>query len=1454
MAISAIAGLASVGSAMITAGKFAIGFGKAFQAFAIGATLSAVSRALAPKPDQQNLQGTTDNIKSPISAKKLIYGKTRVGGTLVMMGSDGTDNKYLTLVVAIAGHRVNAFKEVYLNDEKIWDADATPNYQGIYYTNPSDPTADPLASLEFIVGSDTNIVSSLCTNHIQGYTNAHTMNGNAAIVARLRYDPEVYTQGIPKITCVVEGNRVYDPRQDEYSPYYDSSIGSGHRSNGAWNELGYTSNPALILLDYIRDEKYGLGESISNIDLQSFVDAADVCDEDVNLDGGGTQKRYTCDGVLDTSRSIRANIEDILSTMIGTLTLVGGKYVLNAYEYRTPSLDINESHLIEPLTVVTKNSRRNTYNAVKGMFSSSEDNYIPTDYPAQISTQYAQDDGETIYLDMSLPLTTDNIRAQRIARLTMLKSRLQTSVSMTLNLTGLKVQVGDNIRLSNTRLGYSNKIFEVISFNLIPDADKGLAVQIDAIENDVAAYTWNTSDEIDFTTGGTVSLYDGRTAEPVTALTLDAISDVNTDGSVSPAIGVSWTNPDDAFTDRYEITWQNTTDSNQPQYKQTTLGSPFIITPVAPGKSYTIYVYAINERGVRSTGVNASVTSTTDFVPGVPSLYRIEKTDANAPTAQEFSTQSSRAPKDNDVVITTDTSTTPYSTHVWMYDSATNSWVANDDFITGDLIIDGTVNTAQIADLAVTDAKINTLSADKLTAGTIDASVITVSNLDAGNISTGTLSADQIQVDGVTLDSNAAGDLIVKAGGISTTELALLAVEASNIADDAIEAAKIADEAVENAKIAVDAIQGDVIAAAAITDVKLATNAVTEDKINALAVTNAKIADDAVTNLKIAADAVENAQIAVDAIQGDVIAAGAITEVKLATNAVTQDKIDALAVTTAKIADDAISNAKIADNAVENAQIAVDAIQGDVIAASAITTTKIDDAAITTAKINAGAVTANEIAANTITANEIAATTITASEIAGNTITASQIAATTITASEIASSAITTDKLDALAVTAAKIDALAVTTDKLDAGAITTDKLDANAVTAAKIDAGAVTAAKIDAGAVTAVKIDAGAVTAAKIDAGAVTTAKLDANAVTAAKINAGAVTTDKLDALAVTAGKIDSLAVTTDKLDAGAITADKIGANAVTAAKIDAGAVTAAKLDAGAVTTDKLDANAVTAAKIAAGTITSNEIQALSITGAEIAGNTITGGKIAADTIAVSNLTGDVSEVFPVMFYLEDTFTVAQQFTDDFTLHAPDLVAKKPKIALRIDYRIHNQSSSSVTQALSVDIQVKAKTATAVQIGATNGVTLVSSQTFQHEIYVSGDHTDKMDYVGGVADSSTGSNGVGQIIGIRYDVTNDRTYIAYQQSSDVVTTNETLYYHPYAWAAAGTYKNVVAKESLGVFASRYATTKISEYFPCMFASTDTATTFRIAYAAGTMYTQVTPYIARATGTMELIA
>ena len=836
MAISVVAGLTAVGSAMITAGTFAITWGKALTAFALGAGLSAVSRALAPKPDAVQLSGVTDNVRNPISSKKIIYGKTRVGGTFIMIGTDGNDNKYLTLAMAVAGHRVHLMQDVYLNEDRILQyvipAGQNQNPAPIYNY---DPKYRNTVTFEFIDGSSEGSTSDLAMDHIANVNTTHTFKDTATLVTRLTYDAEIYTQGIPKITCIVEGKRVYDPRQDETSSYHDSNIGSGHRLNGTFDQLGFTSNSALVLLDYLLDEKYGLGESIDNIDLQSFVDAANVCDEDVALDDGGTQKRYTCDGVLDTSRSIASNIEDILSTMIGTLTLVGGKYVCNAYEYRSPSLDIDESVMIAPLVVTTKQSRRNLYNAVKGTFISADQNYTATDYTAQVSDIYAIDDGGTSYLDMTLPLTTDSIRAQRIARLTMLKSRLQTTVQMTLNLTGLKVKVGDNIRLTNERLGYENKIFEVTSFNLVPDQSQGLSVVIEAIENDSAAYVWNTSDELDFTTGGEVELYDGKTAEPVTNLSLEAFSDLNDDGSITPAIGVSWTDPDDAFTDRYEITWQNTTDSGE-VYKQTTLGSPFVVSPVAASRNYEINVYAINERGVKSVAKTASVDTTSDYQPKVPSLYRISKNESTAPSDSEFQAKAGRPPKDNDVVIITDTSISPNPTHVWTYNAITDEWVLDDNFISGDVIIDGSVVAANIANAAI--------------------------------------GSDQIASDAIT-----------------NAKIAIDAIQANVIAAGAIERTAIADNAVDTAKIAIDAIQGDVIAAGAITETKIEDDAISTNKLSANAVVASKIAAGAITANEIATGTITAAEMLAGTITANEIASNTITAAEILANTITGSEI-----------------------------------------------------------------------------------------------------------------------------------------------------------------------------------------------------------------------------------------------------------------------------------------------------------------------------------------------------------------------------------------------------------------------------------------------------------------------------------------------------------------------------------------------------------------------------------
>ena len=215
--------------------------------------------------------------------------------------------------------------------------------------------------------------------------------------------------------------------------------------------------------------------------------------------------------------------------------------------------EFTEADCVSDIQTQTKQSRRSVYNGVKGIFLSAEKNYKVLDYPAQISSTYEAEDGDPIYLDMPLPFVTNNTQAQRLAKIALLKSRQQIVVTMTVNLNGLQVKVGDTIKLTNERLGYDEKIFEVIDYSLAITAGGNLAVNLQLIETAAAIYDWTTSDEADFLSGGVLDLYDGRTVNDVTSLAKSEIGLLGPDGSVSTSVELTWTAPDDAFIDFYKI-------------------------------------------------------------------------------------------------------------------------------------------------------------------------------------------------------------------------------------------------------------------------------------------------------------------------------------------------------------------------------------------------------------------------------------------------------------------------------------------------------------------------------------------------------------------------------------------------------------------------------------------------------------------------------------------------------------------------------------------------------------------------------------------------------------------------------------------------------------------------------------------------------------------------------------
>ena len=750
MAIALIAGLSSVVSVAVLNLSVSL-----WAAFALGAGLSMVSRALMPKPDLgTQMGGRSVMTREAASSRKIIYGRARVGGNVVYLESTGTDNKYLWLVTAIAGHEIDAYEQVWFNDKKIWDGGSYVGNWGSY------------VSISFKDGSQTTADSGLVAASTK-WTSDHKLLDTAYMVVKLTYDQEQFAQGLPNISTVVRGKKVWHPNN---------------------SSLVWSQNPALCLRDYLTDTKYGLGESTANI--ASINTAFGVCDEAVALAAGGTQPRYTMDGVVDTADSIKANIENMTGAMIGRLIYSGGKFEIHAGEYVAPTVTIDESMMIGEISVQTKQSRRNAYNGVKGVFLSEEDNYILADYPAQISSTYATQDGDPIYLDMPLPYTVNNIRAQRIAKLALFRSRQQEAITIPCNLNAFKFKIGDNINVSNTRLGYSSKVFEVVGYSFGFSSDQ-MVVNVEAIETASSIWDWTTSDEEVFLGAGEVDLYDGTTAAAPTNLTVTADSYLADDGTFNPYFNVTWDYSDDAFVDHYIVEWR--TGSND-YYSQATKTKPFEIRSLQQGASYDVRVKAVNEINVHSAYLTGSQTPATDTTaPSAPSPVsasgEFEQITINwtNPTVDDFShidvyrsTSSSgtyaligKSAGTNFTDTNLAVSVTryyklkaiDYTGNASGYSSIVNATTTK---VPSGGIADNAVDTDQIADDAVTNP---TIATDAVNQDSIAANSVTATEIVAGTITATEIAADAVTADKINVSNLAAINAnmgTITAGSISS--------------------------------------------------------------------------------------------------------------------------------------------------------------------------------------------------------------------------------------------------------------------------------------------------------------------------------------------------------------------------------------------------------------------------------------------------------------------------------------------------------------------------------------------------------------------------------------------------------------------------------------------------------------------------------------------------------------
>ena len=412
----------------------------------------------AERRPETDLDQRGQMVRQPITSHRWVFGEVRVSGPVVYLHTRPRDgsSKYdmLHLVVVLAAHEVAAIEEPVWFGTELVDTDA----EGAATDATWAKDGEVYVHLYRHLGAADQVADPVLVAEAEGWTEAHRLRSRAYLHARLRWDQKMFQGGVPNIAARVRGRTdIWDPRDDT---------------------TGWTRNAALCVLFYLMHPD-GLGAAAAEIDTASFIAAANICDEPVEDGIGGSEPRYTIDGVVDLATPPVETLRALLTACAGHLTYTGGLWRLRVGAWYPATVAVTEAHLRDAVTVVPHRSRRELVNTVRGAFVSPSHDWQTTDYPPQTDPALVASDGGEAVLTLDLPFTTSPTMAQRIARIALEQNRQEMQLTLPCTLAGLRLAAGDTASVDLSRLGI-NGTFMVANWALASDLGVDLTLWADA--------------------------------------------------------------------------------------------------------------------------------------------------------------------------------------------------------------------------------------------------------------------------------------------------------------------------------------------------------------------------------------------------------------------------------------------------------------------------------------------------------------------------------------------------------------------------------------------------------------------------------------------------------------------------------------------------------------------------------------------------------------------------------------------------------------------------------------------------------------------------------------------------------------------------------------------------------------------------------------------------------------
>ena len=570
----------------------------------------------------QNAKGVLVNKFSANAHIPIVYGTRKVGGNVVFLETSGTDNEFLYMAIILSEGEIDDITKIFINDNEVtFSGDLADNTQRTvassdanYFKAPDDDSsAESLITVEPHYGTDSQSASSLLSG-LSSWTSNHRLRGLAYIALKFKWNSDAFGS-LPTVNAIVKGRKVYNPN-------LDSTVtgGSGSHRADTSSTWEYSDNPIYQLLDYLRNDKFGMGIPNSYFD-SNFADwqvAGDVCDTDITpFSGASTIDLMDSHTVVDTSKKAIDNVKAFVRGSRSFLNFSAGKYKILVEGSGSASITLTEDNIIGGIQISSKN-KNSRYNRVIVNFTNPDKSYQsdtaqfpPVDETGlasadTFSNMQTADGGLLLEARFDFSMLNNPHQAQEMAEVILRRSRTSLDINIKADATALDLSIGDIVNVTHATPSFSAKPFRVQGMAI--NADQTVSLQLS--EHQDSYYAFGT--QVAPATIPDTTLPNPFTVQPPASVTLDDELIEYADGIVITRLLITVGVSPDKFVDKYEVQIKQTLDPDgnavSDSFREIATGKTlnYQHLNVIDEATYQVRVRAINTIDSKSTFVSAT--------------------------------------------------------------------------------------------------------------------------------------------------------------------------------------------------------------------------------------------------------------------------------------------------------------------------------------------------------------------------------------------------------------------------------------------------------------------------------------------------------------------------------------------------------------------------------------------------------------------------------------------------------------------------------------------------------------------------------------------------------------------------------------------------------------------------------------------------------------------------------